>query len=186
VILNANAPDLVRELGAFTGETEMTRPSVNLTTKKRKYEILGTIIHVNGRTIGQVINGAFVKDIKTRHMLTTPPAIANDIQALHDAERAGAVYCVFTNTDTGIVYRAQISKIWALGKRINFGYGEQIMLTLSHWMQERDANFINNFSDVMESSEPSETAKPLFYKSNTPVGVTFNGEKQLDFLGGRK
>ena len=58
--------------------------------KKRKHEILGVVIRVNGRTVGQVIGDDYVKDITNRHMLATPPAIASDIQALHDAERAGA------------------------------------------------------------------------------------------------
>ena len=70
--------------------------------KKRKHEILGIVIKVNGRTVGQVIDEEYVKDITDNHILKYPPAIANDIQALHDAERAGAEYCDFTNTDTGI------------------------------------------------------------------------------------
>lgn len=164
----------------------MTKNIVSQKSKKRKHEILGTVIKVNGRTVGQVIKDTFVKDITNRHMLTTPPAIANDLQALHDAERAGALYCAFTNTDNGIVYRVAISKIWDMGKQINFGYGLQIMLTLSNWTQTRDPHFIESQTDALAYSVASDTndVMPLYYKSNAPTGITVNGVKQLGLFGG--
>lgn len=164
---------------------QFTNQSVQQKTKKRKHKIIGTVIKVGGRTVGQVIGDTFVKDITNRHMLTTPPAIANDLQALHDAERAGALYCAFTNTDNGIVYRVAISKIWDMGKQINFGYGLQIMLTLSNWTQTRDPEFITSQTDAQEYTEPSgaNDVMPLYYKSNAPTGVTVNGIKQLGLFG---
>ncbi len=138
--------------------------------KKRKHEILGVVIRVNGRTVGQVIGDDYVKDITNRHMLATPPAIASDIQALHDAERAGALYCVFMNTDTGIIYRAAISKIWDMGTRFNRGWGEQIYLTLNHWTQTRDPNITITTTTAPEYSDPTATndddVKPLNIKSS--------------------
>jgi hypothetical protein len=158
-------------------------------SKKRKHKIIGTVIKVGGRTVGQVIGDTFVKDITNRHMLTTPPAIANNIQALHDAERAGAVYCEFTNTDTGIIYRAAIAKIfWDMGKPFNFGWGDQIMLTLSNWTQTRSAEYSSTDTDAQEYSEADSThgeVKPLNIKSRAPKGVTFTPGKQLT-LWGRK
>lgn len=165
--------------------------SKNIVTqsRKRRHVIFGEVIKVNGRTVGQVYNGEYVKDICNRHMLTNPPAIANDIQALHDAERAGAEYCVFTNTDTGIVYRVSIAKIYDMGRQVNYGWGEQIMLTLQNWTQARDPNF--NDMVTPEYSDPTGThdgeVKPLHYESHAPKGITFTkGEpKQLSFFGGR-
>jgi len=155
-------------------------------SNKRKHKIIGTVIKVKGRTVGQVIGETFVKDICNRHMLTNPPAIANDIQALHDAQRAGAVYCEFKNTDTGIIYRAPIAKIWDIGKRFNWGYGDQIYLTLQNFTQTRDPEFTQ--TDTPEYTEVSGThdeIKPLYYVSHAPVGVTFTkGEKQLNLFGG--
>lgn len=164
-----------------------TNKSVARQTNKRKHKIIGTVIKVKGRTVGQVIGADYVKDITNRHMLTTPPAIANDLQALHDAERAGAVYCVFTNTDTGIIYRAPIAKIWDIGKRFNFGWNEQIMLTLSNWQQTRPPEYLDpTNSDSPTYTEPSGThdVKPLHYVSHAPVGVKYEpGIKQMDLWG---
>lgn len=168
----------------YAETTKQSLPHSN----KRKHKIIGTVIKVKGRTVGQVIGETFVKDICNRHMLTNPPAIANDIQALHDAQRAGAVYCEFKNTDTGIIYRAPISKIWDMGKEFNWGWNDQIYLTLQNWTQTRDPEFIESHTDTPEYTEASGThdeVKPLNYKSRAPVGVTFTkGEKQLPLFGG--
>lgn len=150
-------------------------------SSKRRHKIIGTVIKVNGRTVGQVIGADYVKDFTNRHMLTTPPAIASDIQALHDAQRAGAVYCVFTNTDTGIIYRAPIAKIWDMGKEFNFGWGDQIMLTLSNWQQTRNPEYTDpTDTHTPEYTEPSGTheVKPLHYVSHAP------GIKQMSLWGG--
>lgn len=160
------------------------------TSSKRRHKIIGTVVKVKGRTVGQVIGTDYVKDFQNKHMLTTPPAIASDIQALHDAERAGALYCVFTNTDTGIIYRAPIAKIWDMGKPFNFGWGEQIMLTLSNWQQTRDPEYTEpTHTDTPEYSEPSGThdkdVKPLHYVSHATVGVKYEpGIKQMPLWGG--
>lgn len=155
-------------------------------SNKRKHKIVGIVIKVNGRTVGQVIGENYVKDICNRHMLTNPPAIANDIQALHDAQRAGAVYCEFTNTDTGIIYRAPIAKIWAAGWLMNLGWGDQQALTLQNWTQTRDPEFTQTDTpEYTEASGTHEDVKPLHYVSHAPVGVTFTkGAKQLNLFGG--
>ena len=160
--------------------------------KKRKHEILGIVIKVNGRTIGQVIGKEYVKDITDNHILKYPPAIANNIQALHDAERAGAEYCKFTNTDTGILYRAPIAKIWDMGTRFNRGWGDQIYLTLNNWTQTRKPS-ITTQTTAPEYAEPTATnddaVKPLYIKSRAVVGIKFKkGKKtlkQMSMFGGR-
>lgn len=149
--------------------------------KKRKYQISGTIIKAGRRIIGKVIEGEFRKTIRSNWILRTPPAIANDIQSLHDAERAGAVCCVFTDKDTGITYRASISKIWDMGFPVNRGYGEQIALSLPLWMQERGANHPPTHTDAPEYSDD---VKPLHYESKAAVGVVFNGVRQLTLFEG--
>jgi len=146
---------------------------------KRKRKINTAIIKAGGRTIGKVVEGEFRKTIHTAWILRTPPAIANDIQALHDAERAGAVYCVFTNADTGITYRAPIAKIWDMGFTFNRGYGDQIALALPLWTQERGAN--HSPTTATDTTE----VKPLEYKSRAVKRgtVVVNG-RQLTLFGG--
>ena len=145
----------------------------------RKHKIVGTVLKVNGRTVGQVIGLDYVKDMTNRHMLANPPAIANDIQVLHDAERAGAEYCVFTNTQTGIIYRASITKIWDMGKPFNFGWGDQIYLTLQNWTQTRNPNFTDSVSPVYEDpTATDDEIKTLHIESKATVGVRFKAGKQ--------
>jgi hypothetical protein len=166
----------------------MTKSILQANGKKRKHEILGTVIRVNGRTVGQVINGVYVKDITNRHMLKNPEAIANDIQALHDAERAGAAYCEFKNTDNGIIYRVSIAKIWDIGKPINFGWGDQIMLTLQNWTQTRDPEYTahtDTDAQAYGDSDGTHNVKPLHYVSHATKGAVYGkGGKQLSLFGG--
>ena len=166
----------------------MDKNIVSQKSKKRKHEILGVVIKVNGRTVGQVIDGVFVKDVSSsKHFLHTPEAIAYTIDTLHAAQRAGAEYCEVLDTDTGIKYRASIAKIWDMGKPFNYGWGAQIYLTLSNWLQTLDPEYISTDTQAQEYTEPTDTgeAKPLHYKSNSPTGVTFTkGVKQLDLFGG--
>jgi hypothetical protein len=145
----------------------------------RKHRILGTVIKVNGRTVGQVIDGVFVKDVsRQKHFLHTPEAIAYTLDTLHAAERAGAEYCDVLDTDTGTHYRASIAMIWDKGRKFNYGWGEQIMLTLPYWTQTTDPEYSSN-TDMPE-------VKPLAYKSKATKGAVFTkGVKQLNFFGGR-
>lgn len=167
----------------------MTNKSLLQKSKTRRHKIIGTVIKVNGRTVGQVIHNVFVKDIKNKHMLTNPPAIASDIQALHDAQRAGAEYCEFTNTDNGIIYRVSIPKVWDMGRLVNYGWGEQQMLPLQHWQQTRDPNHKADEDQTQAHiySEPTETndIMPLVYKSRATVGMVWNG-KQMSMFNDNK
>jgi len=156
--------------------------NVRQNSQKSKTKINAVIIKVGGRPIGKVIEGEFRKTIHTNWILQKPPAIATDIQALHDAERAGAVYCVFTNADTGITYRAPIAQIWDMGFTFNRGYGDQIALALPLWKQEQRGA---NHSPTTATSD--EDVKPLEYKSRAVKRgtVVVNG-KQLTLFGGEE
>ncbi|MCX6059706.1 MAG: hypothetical protein NTW69_16340 [Chloroflexi bacterium] len=132
--------------------------------------------------IGDVIGNEWRKDLFNRWMLTTPPAIANDVQALHDAVRAGAEYLVATNKDNGIIYRAAIAKILDKGFPVNRGYGNQIALALSDWLQTRDPNLTQTEPPAYTEATATDEVKPLKYKSNAPTGITFNGVKQMSLF----
>jgi hypothetical protein len=79
-----------------------------------------------------VREATFHKSIKGRlHMLRRPPAIAFDVSTLRDAEAAGATAVAVTDSESGRVYAAPLSLIWARGFRVNRGHGEQLALILS-------------------------------------------------------
>jgi hypothetical protein len=176
----------------FAENNKMTRNIV-----ARKHEILGTVIKVNGRTVGQVIDGVFVKDVSSsKHFLHTPEAIAYTIDTLHAAARAGAEYCDVLDTDTGTHYRASIAMIWDKGKPFNYGWGEQIMLTLPYWQASADPNNTSQ-SDAQDytgetgthSEDEPEDPKPLLYKSHATQGAVWNKKgvktmKQIRMFGG--
>lgn len=154
-------------------------------SKRRKHKVIGTVIKANGRTVGQVIGDVFVKDLSARnHFLRNPEAIAFSLDALHAAEDAGAEYCEVLDTDTGTKYKASISKIWDMGRDIDYGYGRQRYLTLSNWLQTRDPQHETQ-TDIPEYSASDTSCITLDYKSTAPVGITFTkGSKQLGLFGG--
>jgi hypothetical protein len=161
----------------FAGETEMTK-NIVARNKRKRHVILGTVIKVNGRTVGQVIDGVFVKDVSSsKHFLHSPEAIAYTIDTLHAAQRAGAEFVEVLDTDTGIRYRASIAKIWDMGKKFNYGWGDQIYLTLQNWLQTVDPEYTAH-TDTM----------PLTYKSHAITGTHFTKTgkktpKQLRMFG---
>jgi hypothetical protein len=138
-----------------------------------------------GKHIGDVIGNEWRKDIRNDGMLNVPPAIANDVQALHDAIRAGAEYFIARNTQTGMIYRASIAKFFDKGVPMNRGYGNQIYLVLSDFLQSRDPDFIQAETPAPEATVTDEV-KELKYTSRAPTGITVNGVKQLDLFRERK
>jgi hypothetical protein len=117
----------------------MTKNIVSQKSKKSKHAIVGIPMHTErGKVIGQVIADVFVKDINNGHILDKFNAIASDICTLHEAEDAGATWVEFENIDTGVIYRAPISRFWEHGFYIDFGFGEQQALNLSHFEHKRN------------------------------------------------
>ena len=98
-----------------------------------------TAIYSNsGKKIGRVQGDIFYKSIHgSKHMLRTPPGLAVDLQALLDAEQAGADRIVITDTETGTQYRADISRLKKRGFTFDRGFGRQIALPLDAWITER-------------------------------------------------
>jgi hypothetical protein len=91
-------------------------------------------IRAGGRVVGHVAAGVFHKSVRASvHFLRTPRAICFDVASLHDAERLGARYVEVTDTESGRVYRAALGTVWAKGRPINRGFGEQWSLVLAEW-----------------------------------------------------
>ena len=100
---------------------------------KRSPRKKSTPIFANGRRIGKVSGDTFYKTLKPSGFMTNPPAICFDVLSLKDAERYGATQVEVKALESGALYSAPISLIWAQGTRRNFVLVEQIFLPLSIW-----------------------------------------------------
>jgi hypothetical protein len=98
-------------------------------------KIVSIPIYVRGRStpIGFVAGGVFYKQLRKKHFLTTPPAIAFDRSTLQDATLAGASSIHITNNDTGATYTASIDMVWRHGFDVRRGFGSQLALALARW-----------------------------------------------------
>lgn len=98
-------------------------------------------IYVGARVVGEVRGTTFYKNIRgSRHILRTPRAIANDIEALARAEAAGATHVAITDIETGITYRSTIEHIRQAGFELDRGCGRQIALILDGWIKMRNGD----------------------------------------------
>jgi hypothetical protein len=88
----------------------------------------------DGRIVGEVRGGVFTKRVKASiHFLRQPPSIAFDVTSLQSAVEVGAELVEVLDTESGRIYRASISNVWANGRRFDRGFGQQIFLVLSRW-----------------------------------------------------
>ena len=92
----------------------------------------------DGKVIGQVSAGVFRKDklVASKHMMRKPLGWALDVASLAQAESYGADLVQLTDQETGVVYRAPITRFNEKGVQINRGYGRQICLPLEFWEVE--------------------------------------------------
>jgi hypothetical protein len=110
-------------------------------------------IYVDGKAIGEVRGNVFTKRIyASRHFLRRPPAIAFDIDSLHAAQRAGAVFVQVLDGDSNRTYIQRIETILEKGLAVNRGFGKQIALPLKLWKDSVEA--LSN-----EPTDPTETTK---------------------------
>jgi hypothetical protein len=87
---------------------------------------------LNGKKIGEVSGEIFSKEIRgSKHIMRNPHAIFFDIQSLREVESLGAKYARVTDKETGNVYTAALSLIWDKAIYKNYGYGEQVGLSVN-------------------------------------------------------
>lgn len=99
-----------------------------------------TTIWANGKAVGAVRDGAFVKRVSaSKHFLHKPPAICLDVQSLEDAVKAGARRVEVTDLETGRVYGADVRTIRQHGQKLDRAHGVQIMLALGKWQVDDPA-----------------------------------------------
>jgi hypothetical protein len=90
--------------------------------------------HDGAAVIGQVIGDTFHKRVRSStHMLRRPRAWACDVDALDQAQAAGAVWVAILDQDTGRTYRAALADFYSRGVRVGRGHGDQLALTLNLW-----------------------------------------------------
>jgi len=88
----------------------------------------------NGRVVGEVKGGVFLKKLKaSKHFLQKPPAICFDVVSLEQAEKAGAIYVRIIDIETGKTYHAPLRLVWQKGFALDRGHGRQIGLALNYW-----------------------------------------------------
>ena len=88
------------------------------------------IRRADGRVIGVVRGDTYFKKIHDKHFLDKPRGIASDVDALRQAQNAGAIYFVAHHVESGRDYRAPIARFFSRGIRVNRGYGEQTALVI--------------------------------------------------------
>ena len=99
-----------------------------------------TYIRAGGRVVGEVIGDVLQKHIEfSKHALRRPPALCLDVDSLAEAERLGARYVEITDNESGKIYRAAISTVWAKGFSVDRGFGKQRGLELKHWRRDGES-----------------------------------------------
>ena len=90
--------------------------------------------HDGAAVIGVVRGDTFYKRARSsEHMLQRPRAWAADVDALDQAQAAGAVWVEVIDRDTGATYRAELADFYRRGVTVRRGHGDQLALPLACW-----------------------------------------------------
>ena len=104
------------------------------------------IRRADGKIVAEVRGYYLTKTVSaSRHFLRIPPAIANDIAGLKEAEALGATQVRVTDNESGKVYIAPLALIWEKGRELDRGHGRQQMLPISYWHIEGEAEQLSLF-----------------------------------------
>lgn len=105
----------------------------------------GTIAqYLNGKKIGVLDGDCFVKEISgSKHIMRSPHAIFFDISSLRKVEGQGCKCVRVSDKETGDIYVAELSLIWRRAIYKNYGYGEQVGLSVDLFDITRKADGAN-------------------------------------------
>jgi len=92
-----------------------------------------TASYVTGRT--------FYKEVRDKHILKSPPAIAIQLSTFERLERLGIENVLVFNRDTGDEFLAPLGCFKTKGILIDRRYGKQIALPLKYWENTPKATF---------------------------------------------
>ena len=94
-------------------------------------------------------------------MLRKPPAIAYGVDALNDAERAGADCLEVIDRETGIVYSSTLENFRQHCFDVNRGYEPQVALTLENWTKTGGKEAAKPEPVKMPKKEPKPKKKRI-------------------------
>jgi hypothetical protein len=123
-------------------------------TPKRTRAQCEPIYRADGRIIGEVRGDTFYKTIHDAHILTTPRGISSDVDALRQAESAGAKFFCAHHVESRRDYIAPIARFFARGIKLNRGHSPQIALLISDFNHDDDT--------PTPTQEAKPTQLPLF------------------------
>lgn len=138
-------------------------------------------IHVAGRQVGEVLNGVFKKTISaSRHILRRPPAIALAVEALEQAEQAGAQDIEIKDIETGQLYTSTVEHF----RRYCFplqrgGFEPQIALPLERFAVSAPLVIASRAPKPGEIKRKPGTGRRVRH----PRGVVLASPRQLMFKG---
>lgn len=94
------------------------------------------LVKVNGRTVAEVRpDGVLQKHIRfSVHLYRKLNAVAFDVSALDQAERAGAKWVEIYDDESGRVYHTRLATFRANATSLNFA-GAQLALPLKYWQR---------------------------------------------------
>lgn len=90
--------------------------------------------------VGHIRNGVFIKQVKDKHILQKPLAIAIQTNVLELLISKGCHTVIALLTDQGKRLRASIDDFLKSGWKINRKFGYQIALPLSKWVDLNELN----------------------------------------------
>ena len=102
---------------------------------------MGTPVRAHdGRIVGDIRGDTLVlKRRKSRHWLRLANGWAIDEVVLRRAKEAGVETVVVLDQESGVAYRAALSKLLACGTPVDLGHGRQYALPEREWATERPA-----------------------------------------------
>jgi hypothetical protein len=125
----------------------------------RKSQGFPQFLSIGGRVVAE-LTATGILDRHTWVTLRKPEAsIGYDVSLLHDAQKHGAITARNRNQSSGIAYITPITRIWELGFRRDFGWGEQIFLPLRLWdVHDKDGRIV----PAIINEQPATVQLPLF------------------------
>ena len=93
-------------------------------------------IKIDGRYMGEIDNGCIRKHVRgSIHMLRNPKGWAWDKHVIELAEKRGIQDFSIVDDENTHIYHARLSDFRQFGITIDRGYGLQVCLPISHWLE---------------------------------------------------
>jgi hypothetical protein len=109
----------------------------NYTVKENKRD---NYLYLEGRLVCSVLGDTLTRTLHgSKHFTKNPPGIAFRVEILEQAIKAGAVRVAVKDAETGTIFRASLDHFIKAGTRVNWGWGNQIVLPFTDWIKKQKA-----------------------------------------------